>query len=295
MRNVFVLFSLVALTSFQPAKAPSTPYSAKDVDISTMIYEGKKYTCVTMNRANNRVKAKYFAYKEGNQSVNDRFQKWRKGRSIILVTSGAYENYLNKSIPEGLTIDNGVVVNEKPNSYGGLVIVYATGGIAVSSIKEQKVGITCDNVQQQYDVNNALERQMFISCAQKMEATTFQTHLLVYKDQLKVLDPDCTAHPTACYKRERRFLAVCKYNGELVHIIVNTSISDANTLYEGTKAVYNFLKKGREMDEVVFMINLDTGDQDVFDLFDQGGTKRTDIQGKKSCEDAANLLVYYYE
>ena len=81
----------------------------------------------------------------------------------------------------------------------------------------------------------------------------------------------------------------------MISFIVNTSINDANTLFEGTKAVYDFLKKGKEMDEIVFMINLDTGDQDVFDLFDPGGNKRSDIQGKKSCQDAANLLVYYYE
>jgi len=294
MRISFCLLILLSTLSFKPVNPCKIGYSPKDVDIATMEYGGKNYTCVTMQRADNRVKAKYFAYKDGNKTVSARFQEWRRDKSIILASSGAYEDYINHSKPEGITIDNGVVVNEKPNSYGALVMVYATGGIMVSNIKEERVAIKGGS-KQGYDLDDPIDRQEFIACAKKMEVTTFQTHLLVYKDKIKISDPDCKLHPTYCNSRERRFLVVGKYNGDDVHIIVNTSINDKVTLYQGTRQVYDFLKKYRELDEITFMINLDTGGQDVFDLFDSGGNKRTDIKGQLPIDKAANLLVYYYE
>ncbi len=47
--------------------------------------------------------------------------------------------------------------------------------------------------------------------------------------------------------------------------------------------------------EVTCMINLDTGDQDVFRLYEKDGSPNKMIKGEKDLSVAVNLLAYYFQ
>jgi hypothetical protein len=143
--------------------------------------------------------------------------------------------------------------------------------------------------------NNTFDRVQFIKWAEQNEATVFQAHLLVYKDKLDLTN----CRTGSCLnKASRRFLAVCKdQNDKLVHIIIHCITE--TTLYDGTKKAYTFLKEFKDMKEVVFMVNLDTGCQNVFTLYKPDGSEKIiKVIGGNDfyrIEQAVNLLVYYYE
>ncbi len=294
-KGLFTIFSIALLCSFTVghSSALRKAYAASEVEVTSSKFGNKVYKMITMNRTNQRVKAKYFAFKEGGLSVYQRYQKWKTGKDVVLISSGTYIDYESYKqanyLPEGLTIDNGKVVNEKTtDKFDGFVIVYATGGIAVANIKEQNVNITCNGQQKSFDIKNKpFDRQEFIQCAKDVEATTFQTHLLAFKNQPKV------GLNGSQNKASRRFLAACKTEGVLYHVIVHTD--EEQTLSQAALDAFKFLKEYKEMDEIIFMVNLDTGMQNVFELYDANGTKRSDILGKTPAENATNLLVYYYE
>ena len=95
-------------------------------------------------------------------------------------------------------------------------------------------------------------------------------------------------------KRERRFLAVGKdANGILKHIIIDHP--SGATLADGAENVFNFLKENYQMQDVTFMINMETGSGNVLQLYDETGNVRNDIKGTIDPKEASSLLVYYYE
>ena len=295
MKKSFNLFIILLITcSFIPLKLRNPGYDKKLVEISTAIYKNEKYIMVAMQRDGKRIKAKYFAAKDNNgKSVYERFKSWSSGQDIILVSSGTYMN--NSSEPVGLTIDNGVMVNNAlEGDMDGLVIVYATGGIVVSNLEEGNLSMKCKAVDKIFDIRKVVDKTQFVECAKDEEATVFQTHLLVYKNELRVKPPNISIQSRSGDARERRFLAACKdEDGKIIHIVVHSP--DASTLYDGTKKVFEFLKVFKEMQEVVFMINLDTGAQDVFQLYDEKNNLIPNIKGRQNINVAANLLTYYYQ
>jgi hypothetical protein len=120
------------------------------------------------------------------------------------------------------------------------------------------------------------------------EATVFQTHLLVYKNNLKI-----SSYNSNQDSRERRFLAVGNdAEGKLVHCVVHSP--GYTTLYEGSKRTLNFLNEFKEMN-VMWMINLDTGAQDVCEAYDSNGKLNQKIISREPLSKAINLLVYYYQ
>jgi len=139
---------------------------------------------VWMSRKTGRIKAKYFAYKEGRESVIDRYNTWKTYITPILVTSRAFGDKMNSTgIPVGLTIDNGRVVNYKLSSdKDALVIVYATGGRAITNIEDADLTIR-DNVEHTIDLNSKVSKKRFINWAKRNSATVFQTHLLIQDDR----------------------------------------------------------------------------------------------------------------
>ena len=82
------------------------------VEISSVKSDTDTYDVVAMRRSGDRIKAKYFAARDYNgKSVHERYKLWSKSNpNVILISSGTYMN--NYSIPVGLTIDNGIVVNQ---------------------------------------------------------------------------------------------------------------------------------------------------------------------------------------
>ena len=295
INKIFVV-SLIAsccLLTFAFIPIYKLSYDTNYVQISSANYNGDKFTTVNMARSasGDRIKAKYFAAKDNNgKSVYSRYLEWSKNKNIILFCGAAYYDLSSPPKPSGITIDNGILVNEQISEKGSaLAIVYATGGIACSNIKEGNLFIKCNSGDKKLNIKDAWDKKEFIKCAQEQSATVFQQHLLVYKDQLNDFNG------LSDVQRERRFLAVGKdTDGKLVHTIVDYPNKGASLKIGATK-VFDFLKEYRDMKEIIFMINLDTGAQNVFQLFDKNGNIRNDITGIVKPEDAVNLLVYYYE
>jgi hypothetical protein len=295
INKIFVVSIIVicCLLTFAFIPMYKFSYDTNYVQISSANYNGDKFTTVNMARSasGDRIKAKYFAAKDANgRSVYSRYLDWSKNKSIILLCGAAYFDASNPPKPSGITIDNGTLVNEQISDRGnGLAIVYATGGIACSNIKEGNLTIKCNSGDKKLNIKDAWDRKEFIKCAQEQSATVFQQHLLVFRNQLN----DFTG--LSDDKRERRFLAVGKdVDGKLVHTIVDYPNQGA-TLKLGADKAFNFLKESIDMQDITFMINLDTGSQDVFQLFDKNGNVRYDIKGKVEPKDAVNLLVYYFD
>jgi len=273
-------------------------YDPDYVSISTVKDKyGYEYNVAYMQRDGNRVKAKYFAAKDYNgTSVPKRYDTWSKGKNVILCVSGTYmtDCYThNNPKPVGLTIDNGVMVNNdiKKDDKDALVIVYATGGIACSNLSDGDLTLKGEGADEnkKYDLRGSKWDLLdFIKWSENNEATVFQAHLLVYKNKIKV-----SSYNSDNTLRERRFLAVgTDEDGKLVHVIIDSP--EYTSLYEGSKRVLEFLNSFKDM-TVTFMINLDTGCQDVYYQYNYDGTLHAKIGGAYDINQTVNLLAYYFE
>ena len=269
-------------------------YDKSLVVTETLTYEGDQFQIVKLNRKGGRIRAKYFTTKNS-LSIQQRYNEWKKdGKKVIAYSSGTYMDYYGT--PEGITIDNGLVINKSKKDWDGLAIVYATGGIAVTNIKEGNLTLTysSNNSKQTVDLKNQFQLEQFIKWAEAEEATVFQTHLLAFNNVLKIKDPTFSNCTQCKNERERRFLAAVKdESGNLYHMIINNK-NMKNTLYQGAVKTFKYLKEFEEL-EVVFLINLDTGYQDVFQFYNSDGKINPNFTGAASMDKAVNLLVYYYE
>ena len=290
MKLGFYIFLFIAFSNFITLKETTGQEKGELIEFSKSTMHGEDYYMLSMNRKNERIKAKYFASQDVNgESVSDRFLKWGEGRNIIAVSSGTYMNECNVGAdPVGLTIDNGIPVNVRMENFDGLLIVYATGGVVASNLQEKNLTMACDGQNKVFDITDSWDRQEFINCAKSVDATVFQTHLLVWKNELKIYSNSTSAESS------RRFLAVCKDEvGNVLHVIIHCP--NPVSLLKGAKNVNTFLSEFKDMEEVVFLVNLDTGCQDVFFVWDNQGKLRKEITGRLNIDAAANLLVYYYE
>ena len=166
----------------------------------------------------------------------------------------------------------------------GLVIIYATGGIVVSDIDEANLYL--GSLNKKIDPRSYLDRAQLVKWAESEEATIFQTQLLAYKNNLRLV-PNQARTESA----ERRILALATDSqSQLFHIIFN--VTKGVYLGDITKAIFNYLNDN-DM-SVVAMLNLDTGAYNILNLFNEQG-QSTGIHGSTNLEKASNLLVYYYE
>lgn len=268
-------------------------YPAGYVGVSTVNYNGEKYNVITLKRKDNHIKAKYFAAPDNSRTVYQRYMEWSRGRNVILVSSGTYMDQIDPRVakPVGLAIDNGVPVNYSLAEFDGLVIVYATGGIVVSNLKNADLTLVGEGISptRKFDIRgSAWDRTEFGSWAKKEGATVFQTHLLVYKDVLQIGQWNSSDKVAS-----RRFLAVGEDgSGNKVHVIVHYPTSC--TLYQGASKVMTFLQEFKDM-TITFMINLDTGAQNTFEFYNPNGTINSTIRGDLQLYQAVNLIAYYYE
>lgn len=264
-------------------------YDQDYAKISIVKYKNESYYVVYMRRDGERIKAKYFAAKDSyGRNVNQRYQEWKRNNpNVVLVSSGTYMDQYDN--PQGLTIDNGILVNQTliHDKMDALVVVYATGGIAVSDLKQ--ADLTVSGIPRKLNLRgNGNDLDDFIEWAKAQEATVFQTHLLVYKNEVKI-NPSNSSRDS----RERRFLAVGKdETGQISHAIVHCPVY--STIYDGTVKVLDFLNNNKGMD-VIFMINLDTGAQDCFELHNADCSVNSTIKGPLELSKAVNLLVYYFK
>lgn len=294
LRHCFVFICV-----FIFGNSASAQYDAALVKTTTLEYEGDEFQVIQLSRANNRIKVKYFAAKDfvNNKSIIQRFNDWKMGRNVVLYSSGTYmDDYNSNAKPVGLTMDQGVMVNERleTNRLDALVIVYATGGIVVTNLKDGNLNYINQGSKVSANLNNSLQRAGFINWAKENAATVFQTHLLVYDNTLKLTDPLYSNCTTCKQKRERRFLAAVKDSeGNIYHVIVN-NLNHSNSLYQATQKTLKYLNERKDF-QVVFMINLDTGAQDVFQFYESKGTPHPKLKGPTDIKIAVNLLVYYFQ
>lgn len=291
-KNITVILILGLFATFKSY----SQYDPQYAECKTKTNAGVTYAIVKLIRKDNRIKAKYFASKNyDGTSVYERYNLWAANKNVVAVSSGTYMTScdVKYAFPVGLCIDNGSVVNQNlSDKLDGLIIVQATGGIVASNLKVGDLSILYpDGTKKIVDIrNNAYQRAEFIKWAKDQQATVFQTHLLVFKDQI-IVGSDNSSQNIA----KRRFLAVCRVGADVVHYIIN--LPSQTTLYEGCRNVYNYLKTYENINEVIYMINLDTGCQNVYKVFNRSGIESGDsnFQGDTSITSAANLLVYYYE
>ncbi|MHA8085391.1 hypothetical protein U8695_07415 [Aquirufa antheringensis] len=286
-----IITTLLVLFLYQTSYAQ---YDANSVSTSSVSLQNELYSTIKMSRKGDHVKVKYFAAKEYNgTSVYERLNSWKRGKKIIAISSGTYMTECDPdiAIPVGICIDNGKVVNNNlDEKLDGLAIVYATGGMVASNLKNGDLTVSSGNGKRTLDVRNSFQRQEFIKWAQENSATVFQTHLFYYGNKLTI---GSNSSPN---KRERRFLAVGKDDsGDVKHYLVN--LSGANTLYNATLKVSKYLQEYEDVENLIFLINLDTGCQDVFQTYKPTGAvdARKGFSGKAPITQATNLIVYYYE
>lgn len=271
-------------------------YDEQYVNFSVTTFEGDKIGLIDMSREGGHVKVKYFAGRDIKGTlVSERYKQWAMNKRVIAYSSGTYMTTWDPqtSKPVGLCIDNGDVINNtyERNRFDGLAVVYATGGIAVSNLKNGDFKINEGGVDISIDPNNTLDRNKLINWGKRNGFTVFQTHLFYYKDQFLI--NSSTSKNT---KAERRFLAVgYDENKILHHYIVN--IPQPYDIYTGTEKAVDFLKTVKEVKQLMFLLNLDTGGQNVFNCFKKDGSVDTRplFTGVTPLENACNLLVYYYE
>jgi hypothetical protein len=167
------------------------------------------------------------------------------------------------------------------------VIVYATGGLVATNLKDGDLTLG-DFPNRKFDLRkSSLDKSTFQNWCEQNAATVFQTHLLAYKNQLKIASNSSNA------VAKRMMLAVGKINGHINHILIRFDKNDL-TLHDAARNFYSILKNSYSMD-IVYIINLDPGAQDVFKLYDSDGDTDYRMYGTQDIDKAANLLVYYYE
>lgn len=231
------------------------------------------------SRSDKKIKAKYFA--SGN--VYQQYLAWKGNKDIILVSSGAYSSTYNTAtgIPVGLCVDNGKIVNRAiTNEMDGLVIVEAVGGVRVSDIEKRDLYLRSLGKK----INPISDKYELLNWGVSENATIFQTHLLVYSNQLKCKPVSQTSN------RGMLVLATNKQN-EVMHILfeINSNV----TLYNAASDILASLRN-RSLD-VVGIMNLDRGFYDILEVYNDYGRNVGYLSGPKSVATATNLLVYYYE
>jgi hypothetical protein len=201
-----------------------------------------------------------------------------------LVCSGAFTN--DYRTPMGITIDNGVLVNKLVDQQmDGLVVVYPNGGIAVSNLEEGN--LKYGNPETVADLRSYYGLQGFTNWAAAERATVFQTQLLAYDNELKL---DVTkAHTSAA---ERRILVIAKNGlGEVLHLVYN--IRRSEYLGEIAANILRYANMERGL-EVVAMLNLDTGAEDVMEVYNDYGMKIAEPAGNVPITNAINLVAWSY-
>jgi hypothetical protein len=277
-------------------------YDQKLVKFDFKEINGNPFGVVKLNMTNQRVKVKYFASKDANSnlSVYQRFNEWAFNKKLILVSSGTYYYYpvktnrdKNTARPVGICIDNGNVINKTTDdNLDALALIYSSGRIAVENLKNKTISVKDANGNPlNLNLNNALDKNIFLKWATDVKATIFQTHLFAYKGNLLV------GQNANAFKDYRRFLAAgINNNNETVQYIINLPFN--STILEGSKYALDYLKTNENLKEISFLINLDTGAQNAMETYHpKTGDKlnNSNFSGVKEIKDAINLIVYYYQ
>lgn len=252
-----------------------------NVSVYKLVKSGSTYghaTFLWRGKSNGTLKAKYFA--SGN--TYEAFKSWKGQKDIVLLSSGAYSNgFSYNSIPIGLCVDNGRIVNRKiEDDKDALVIVEAVGGVRVSDIDLCDLTLASLN----RTICPRRDKTTLLSWGEDEYATIFQTHLLAFKNTLRI-----SSYNSDKSSATRRFLVLGFIEGSLFHAVFD--ITRSMSLYDAASDVLNSLGGAN----VIAVLNLDTGGNNIYESYNDYGSKISYLEGTKTPANATNLLVYYYD
>ena len=287
MRITMTIFLFLSISSFRNNTKLQLPFENNFIEVGHADYKGDEFGFVNMKMEHGRIKSKYFgANNEDGTTVSDRYNMWALGRDKIAVISAGYKDAYGT--PVGLTVDNGRIINQSLEKFDGLAMVYPTGRVVVTNLDDGDLTLQNDP-NRRFDIrNNHRDKQDFVDWAESQEVSVFQTHLLVYKNNLEIAN---NSDPT---KRERRFLAECKNvtTNKTCHVIVNFN-SDYVSMYNGAKKTKEFFNNFLGL-EVNFMINIDRGVQDILFVYNSDGSINKSIIGNVAINSGSPLIAYYF-
>jgi hypothetical protein len=265
---------LISATSFLPGTNTN--------DKTVRIYKLKEYGnmlgyCIWMRRP--YVHATYLAYR----NINQKFNRITNSRMVVLATSGGYTN--SKLQPEGLTVENGNIVNAviMPDRHG-LVIVEKGGGIRILNLKNREFLLPYGGPRIKNPLHDLIAFSELLTWAKDKKATLFQTHLLAYSDSVLI-----KPNKVNDVLRERRILALVsdQKTKEVHHIIFD--VHNSYSLPDITNEIFALLKKRNK--KVEGLLNLDVGSFNILEVYDPHGNVL--INAPVSVSQATNLIVYY--
>ena len=287
------LFALLVVALLGDAKTSAQNPFGNFVNVGSAPYNGHNYSLIIMNRSGEHVKAKYFAVRDAAGNVWQKYNQWQSNKIIVTYAAGAYStDYTDAGIPVGLTMQDGAIINKniEKGRLDALVIVYATGGVVATNLKEGN--LTLDGKPRNYNLRgNDFDMNDFINWAQTNKATVFQTHLLAYRNQFLVSSINA---PTTV-QGPRRFLAVGKdANNNTIHVIVHCP--EQCTIYNGAKNAFDMLQSQLGLN-IIWMINLDTGSKNISKCYKDRSNQDdwAEFRGPVPLSEATNLIAYYIE
>ncbi len=285
---------------------------------------------VWLNRKNSnenrqsRIKAKYIARKIDNTTVADRYRSAKKGKKMILCCAGGYmSDCSSPTTPIGLCVDDGNIVNRtfgtdaSGKDMNAIVIVEAIGGIRVKDIRK---GINLVSLNRKVFIRQCNDDlNTFLKWCISENVWLFQTHLLAYDKELNV---DTNMHTISGAKLI--LAAVIDSNNDIYHVFFSfPQVQKSFGFSQGqqssgflqtffnlpkqllpqrktlpspnlTEGIFNYLNEKNV--EIVWMINLDAGFSDFFQVYDESGNECINVESKGcTFENTVNLLCYYYE
>ena len=227
------------------------------------------------------IKAHYFAF----QNVAQKYQNFKKNNKVVLATTGGFTNSHRK--PEGLTVENGNIVNAViMHDRHGLVIVQKTGGIRVLNLKRSSFDLPIGpNKVKKIDtpLNSLVAYSELLEWCKNTKATLFQTQLLAYSN--KLLIKPSKAPPQL---RERRILTLFSdtKNEQVHHAIFN--IEASYNLAEIAHDIFCIVESRNKKIEAI--LNLDVGSYNILEVFDDNS--KCILRGTVLANQATNLIVY---
>ena len=232
-----------------------------------------------------QINSAYFAH----QNVMAKYRQWaaQQGKTVILATTGGFTNTHKK--PEGLTMENGQIVNAvlMPDR-DGLVIVNQGGGISVVNLKRPSIKLSLSS-QNVLTIDNPLSSLIayskLLQWCKDHRATLFQTQLLAYSDDL-LIDPAKAKGQL----RERRLLALVRdqATAALYHVILDIP-TQSNLAAIAKDMLDLFHSRGKKLEA---LLNLDVGSYNILQVFDERQRVLSQPQGPVGIDKATNLIIY---
>lgn len=247
--------------------------------------------------SNNTIKTAFFA----EDPYND-FLKLKESSNILYASSASFVSTIHKenNIPVGFCAEKGKILNKMPNqTMDGLVIIdnnQEINNVDIIDLDRENGNCELDNCESHFlhnnIRNNPSEASSFINSIESQNLSSFQTQLVYTKNKSDNQNFERLNNGTN--DRSRRFLAICKKDGVLHHVIVDSIEEDY--LMASAKNSLEYLRQNKY--SVDFMVNLDTGSKDIIHVNDGEylrNLRPNPLTSSAKIENASSLLVYYTE